>query len=282
MDGFVEARDGVRLFQHVVGGGATQLIVPGIGAEFDFEPLARDRRVAFFDIRNRGRSDAVPDDGEVGFPVEVDDIEAVREAVGAERVAVMGWSYVGLVAALYAARYAARVERLVMVCPAPPAASFAMPKREPDPGLAAEIEALYEQEAHHQDPVAFAREWRRLITLTRMADPRAFARLRSDPSSWPNEWPDHLAAALERVFATHPPAYDYRPEAAAVTAPSLIIHGEADAIPLSAAQAWRDALPTARLLVLPGVGHYPHAEAPETFFDAVQTFLTGSWPANAN
>ena len=45
------------------------LVAPGVGNEADFGPLARRRTAVFFDVRNRGRSDPVPDDGKVGFPV---------------------------------------------------------------------------------------------------------------------------------------------------------------------------------------------------------------------
>ena len=34
-------------------------------------------------------------------------------------------------------------------------------------------------------------------------------------------------------------------------------------------------------IVLPGVGHFPQAEAPSVFFDAVNTFLQGSWPTES-
>src|SRR5262245_24712562 len=103
--GFVTAPDGVRLHYATVGTAPEVLLAPGVGNEADFAPMARRRTVVFFDIRNRGRSDPVPADGEVGFPVEVDDVDAVRRHFGRETVDVVGWSYVGLVAALYAAPY---------------------------------------------------------------------------------------------------------------------------------------------------------------------------------
>jgi len=118
-EGFVRANDGARLCYCAKGSGPEWLIVPGIGGDFDFDRLADDRSVVFFDIRNRGRSDAVPDADQVGFPVEIDDLETVREHSGMSRVSVLGWSYVGVVAALYAARYPAGIERLVMSCPGP-------------------------------------------------------------------------------------------------------------------------------------------------------------------
>jgi pimeloyl-ACP methyl ester carboxylesterase len=37
----------------------------------------------------------------------------------------------------------------------------------------------------------------------------------------------------------------------------------------------------ARLLVIPGAGHYPHVEAPTRFFGDVGWFLSGKWPDDA-
>jgi len=131
------------------------------------------------------------------------------------------------------------------------------------------------------DPVAFARSWRRIVAPTRMVNPTAFENLEVDPSIWPNEWPEHMTDALKRVAATHPVEFDYRAEARRISAPTLVIHGDRDNIPLLASEEWTRAIPSARLLVLPEVGHFPHAEAPATFFDAVQTFLDGDWPTHS-
>lgn len=62
---------------------------------------------------------------------------------------------------------------------------------------------------------------------------------------------------------------------------SLIIHGTVDPIPLATAQEWASILPNARLLALPNVGHFPYLEAPDQFFAAIDTFLAGTWPAEA-
>ena len=90
-----------------------------------------------------------------------------------------------------------------------------------------------------------------------------------------------MTEALQRVFGTHPIDFDYRREARRIIAPTLIIHGDLDTIPRAASEEWTRAIPNARLLVLEGTGHFPHAETPSTFFDAVQTFLDGDWPGHA-
>jgi pimeloyl-ACP methyl ester carboxylesterase len=107
-----------------------------------------------------------------------------------------------------------------------------------------------------------------------MGDPTAFERLRGDPSEWPNEWPDHMMSALKRVADTHPSGFDYREEVRTISVPTLIVAGEVDRYPsLTAIDDWADTIPGARLVVLPGVGHFPQAEAPSGFFEAVDSFL---------
>lgn len=272
--GFITAPDGIRLHYVKIGTASKVILAPGVVNEADFAPLARRHTVVFFDVRNRGRSDPVPTDGKVGVPIEVDDLDAVRRHFNLDRVDVAGWSYVGLVAALYAARYPQHVDRLVMVCPAP------LREQPPPPTTDAEriaMERVTELRGlglDRADPVAFARALRRLTAPVRMGDPAAFDKLRSDPSEWPNEWPDHMMAAMARVMGTHPRGFDYTDEARSITAPTLIVAGELDRFPsLDAIGDWTTAIAAARLVVLPRVGHYPQAEAPDSLFDALDTFL---------
>jgi proline iminopeptidase len=272
--GFIRAPDGIRLYYVKIGRGPRVLIAPGVGNEADFEPLARRRTVVFFDIRNRGRSDPVPTDGKVGFPVEVDDIDTVRRHLDLEKIDVIGWSYVGLVGALYAARYPQQVDQLVMVCPAPPREQPRPPPTEAEGAAAERIAELRERGIDRTDPVAFARAWRRITAPLRMGDPASFERLRGDPAEWPNEWPDHLTEAMTRVMDTHPRGFDYRDEARRITARTLTVAGELDRLASpEAATEWATAIPTAHLVVMAQVGHYPQAEAPDDLFEAIDRFL---------
>jgi pimeloyl-ACP methyl ester carboxylesterase len=61
---------------------------------------------------------------------------------------------------------------------------------------------------------------------------------------------------------------------APLTTPTLIIQGSEDQlVPMSAAEAFRDAIPGAQLVILDGVGHIPQEEAPEASAAAVRAFL---------
>jgi pimeloyl-ACP methyl ester carboxylesterase len=65
-----------------------------------------------------------------------------------------------------------------------------------------------------------------------------------------------------------------------VETPTLVVHGAEDVQPLAGTQEWITALRSARLLLLPGIGHFPHLEAPEHFFPAVEEFLQCGWPGS--
>lgn len=61
--------------------------------------------------------------------------------------------------------------------------------------------------------------------------------------------------------------------------PTLLIWGDNDRIiPVTHAHAARAAHPDYRLVILPGIGHYPHVEDPDTVIDTLDQFISTSTP----
>ncbi|MEZ5167707.1 MAG: alpha/beta fold hydrolase [Acidimicrobiales bacterium] len=61
--------------------------------------------------------------------------------------------------------------------------------------------------------------------------------------------------------------------------PTRIVWGADDAIiPVAHARAAHEAIPGSRLEILEGVGHFPHAEAPDAFLDVLLDFLATTTP----
>jgi pimeloyl-ACP methyl ester carboxylesterase len=250
----------------------------------------------FFDRSGRGRSDPIPADMPVRFESEFEDIDAIRAHLGLERCALMGWSYMGLVAGLYAADNPDAVERLLLsgaIAPRNLRATDLPPELERERNEAlrraserVDAEALKRLEEAHAagawaDGAAFCREHRRLSGPRQFGRPETILRTKADPCALPNEWPTNFENLMHRIFAAFGGTWDFRERVRNVRAPTLVIHGREDTVLPNAARLWSTLIAEARVLWLENVGHFPWLEDPDTFFPAADQFLRGEWPASA-
>jgi pimeloyl-ACP methyl ester carboxylesterase len=223
--------------------------------------------------------------------IEVRDLETIRQHFQLEQMAVLGWSYLGAVAALYASSYPGRVSRQVLMCPMPPRdycsvlgtspesqAALQKLRARTDAAGEAQLEAMREAGLDTSDPIDYARAFSRVYGTNMMGRPAAFDRTKSEPWRFPNEWPVNGAAHARRLF---PAEWDWRTRVRNVETPTLVVHGAEDVLPLAGSQEWAATLPNARLLIIPHVGHFPHLEAPEQLFPAIKEFLQGRWPSGS-
>lgn len=283
-EGFITTDDGIDLYYRSVGAGRQTLVVPmALYLQAPLAPLAANRRVVFYDPRNRGRSEASGLD-HVSLERQVADLEALRSQLRIERMALLGWSGLGMEMAVYALRYPARVTRLVQVSPVPPAASI-MQSGGDVRAEAVDQEALDELDRQaglgvfEGRPAEYCRRYNAITLPGSFADGALAGRV-PDPCEHENEWPENLwpyFGALLPSFGD----YDWRPGLRALSLPRLVIHGREDGIPLAGAVAWVEGYDAARLLVLSPAGHFPFIEQREKFLAAVETFLDGRWPAGA-
>jgi pimeloyl-ACP methyl ester carboxylesterase len=66
------------------------------------------------------------------------------------------------------------------------------------------------------------------------------------------------------------PGYDLLPKLAGLTAPTLVLHGEHDLVPVEVAAHVAEAISGARLAVLPQCGHFCYLEAPDAVLHHVR------------
>lgn len=237
------------------------------------EPLARGRRVIAITSRGRGGSDRLEDLTRHSVSHEADDIEAVRRALDLERFALLGWSYPGFVAALYAARHPERVSHLVLVCPVPPYRDPAWPAPAIAPELGRQLEELRKSPIWEADQAEACRRATRLFASFRMRDQEEAAQVRIDRCELPNEWPTYAWRVGRQVQST---LFDIRDQLGAIAAATLVFHGDEDAIPREGAESWARLISGARLIRRPEVGHYLPVERPDLFFPAVEDWLTAT------
>ena len=119
--GDIQVNAAVRINYERLGNGPDVIIIPArLYLARDFAALARpDRTLIFYDMRNRGASSRVEDGSTLTILEDVRDLEAVRAHFKAERVSLIGYSYLGLMVALYASEHAERVDRMVQIGPVP-------------------------------------------------------------------------------------------------------------------------------------------------------------------
>src|SRR5262245_43622198 len=114
-ESYVTTDDGLRLFVRRVGeGGDIVLFLNGVVIADDFAPLAERHTMVFFDNRNRGRSDAARDRAQIerGIHHDIDDLETLRRHFGVAQVDVIGHSYAGFTAAMYAITHPSAARRI--------------------------------------------------------------------------------------------------------------------------------------------------------------------------
>jgi proline iminopeptidase len=281
-DGFARMDDGTRLYYEVVGEGEPVVVVPmAMYLSELLAPLAEGRRIVFYDPRNRGRSDAA-DLATVSLDRQLLDLDQLRAALGVEKMALIGWSGLGMEMAAYTIRHPDRVTRLVQVSPVPPTSAMMATigdrrSGRVDRAAVAAIDSL--AEAGEIDSAEHCRRRRALTERSNFEDPSLAERV-PDPCRHENEWPVNLWPYFDALLGSFG-EYDWLPELEALTTPRLVIHGREDGIPVEGGRAWAAGFPNARLIVLSPAGHFPFLEQPAAFFPAVGRFLDGEWPEEA-
>jgi proline iminopeptidase len=290
--GYVAGADGVRLFYRVEGHGPDTVVVlhggPGLNLEGlrpDLRPLERRHTLIYFDQRGSGHSD-MPDTLRLTAALMVDDVEAVRRAFHLSGLTLFGHSWGGGLAVLYAARYPDQVRRMVLVGPLPPV---------PDPYLqqyvarakarlsSAEITRQAQMDSVQKvapDPYPACHESNRIFLREVAASPASADRIKGDLCAATSTNLRLMGVLNRQVWTSISKSedslsYNWRPMAARVKVPTLIVHGDQDPLPLAGSEEWVRALPAARLVVIEDAGHYPHAEQPDSFTPAVENFLSG-------
>jgi pimeloyl-ACP methyl ester carboxylesterase len=257
----------------VVGDGPMDLvIVPGWISHVDLmwsDPgwptfigeLASFARVILYDKRGTGLSDPV--DAVPTLENRADDLRAVLDAAGCDRVALLGFSEGGPISVLFAATYPERVRALVLL------GTFASGILDDDgsPGRAKWIELMTRVRAtidHWGEGQTI--DWAAPGLSHRPASRRAVGALERAGMS-PKMARLTFEAILTRV--------DVRDILSTVHVPALVLHRQNEAIPVEFARELAANIPSARLVELDGVDHWPSVGDIKSITGEVEEFLTG-------
>jgi proline iminopeptidase len=262
-----------------MGGERLLVLHGGPGAHHDYLlpqmlRLAARREIVLYDQRGGGRS-RTDDRTPVTWRTNVDDLALVVRELGLEPLTIVGYSWGGLLALLYAVESERSggvmlpPERLVLIDPAPASrrhrerfeAAFA--ERQNGEPIRRMRDELVESGLREIDPEAYRQ---RLFELS-------VAGYFADPTRARDLTPFRVTGRVQQSVWESLGEYDLRPDLARVHAPTLIVHGRQDPIPLESSESTAAALPDARLVVLENSGHVPYVEAPDGLFDRIDSFL---------
>jgi pimeloyl-ACP methyl ester carboxylesterase len=187
---------------------------------------------------------------------------ALMDRLGLARASLAGNSLGGKIAWQFAADHPDRVDRLVLISPDGYASpGFEYGKR---PSVPAVMRLL---------PYTLPRAMVRMTLAPAFADPAAMTPALVTRYQDMMLAPGVRQAMLDRMSQVLlvPP----EPALRRITAPTLLLWGERDAmIPFSNSADYLRALPHARLIALPALGHVPQEEAPAESAAAVAAFLS--------
>jgi pimeloyl-ACP methyl ester carboxylesterase len=278
----VPTPDGLELFAHVAGEGAPVMVPLACWCE-EYETLADRNQVILYDPRGRGQSSPINSHC-VSFDADVRDLETIREHLDLDMIALIGWSYFGGVVARYAMRYPERIARLILVGSTPVRAGsfFRAVQEESNARFQAVAPDLMRELASgaEQTPERLRAFWNAFLQTRSFVKP-PWPEQKSRPTQYPNEQFERVSPLIAAAMRSMGD-WDWRSDARAIDAPTLVIDGEADILPYEACREWLAALPNARGIVMESVGHFPSFEAPDRYFALLREFLVGDWPEACN
>jgi proline iminopeptidase len=288
---------GIELAHFATGEGRNVLIIHGGPGEpftqpmSGLESLTGKFRFHYYDQRGCGESTRPIDrfkspnvyenmtalDRSLGLGAQIADIERIRRILGDDKLILIGHSWGGFLASLYAAEFPEHVEALILVSPAN---TLVMPQPDADSDLFAAVrKGLPAEEQAEFDE--FMKEYMDFNALFQKSDAELVALneqfgeyylqvvdIQSSPSQGkPGGW------MVWAQYVSMGQRHDYRPALQKVNAPVLVMHGADDLQSEAASRLYEEAFPNAKFVIIENAGHFSFEEQPDQFALAVNAFL---------
>ena len=233
-----------------------------------FSPLSKKMQLVYFDHRGQGRS-ARGDRSTYTLDNNVEDMEALRQYLGLEKIVVIGASYGGMVALTYASRYPENVSHLIAIVTVADSRFLERAKQiladrgtEEQKAIAQHLwNGTFRDEDHLRE---YFQVMGSMYSLT------------FDPDAPKNSWKRAIlsADAINEAFGGFLRTYDIRDQLPKIKAPTLVIGARHDWICAPEFSEEIAALiPNSDLRIFENSGHGVRADEPEALLDAIAGFI---------
>jgi proline iminopeptidase len=275
--------------------GAPRLLVlhGGPGAHHDYLlpqmlALSDSYELVLYDQRGGGRS-KTDDRAPITWRTHVEDMALVAQELDLRALSVVGYSWGGLLALLYAVAALAPGELGDLTLPVDTPVPARMVLIDPAP-LTREYRRIFEAEFARRQSSDDVHRLRAELTSSglRERDLNAYrqrlfelsvAGYFAHPERARDLTPFRVTGRVQQSVWESLGEFDLVRHLAKVRCPTLIVHGRQDPIPLASSEDAARAMPNATLVTLDGSGHVPYVEAADALFDAIRQFLHRTAPA---
>lgn len=291
-EGFVEANR-VMIYYKAIGHGDPLLIVHGgPGASHDYFlpyllPLIKSNRLIFIDERGSGRSQKLEDPS--GYTVEnmVEDVEAVRQALGLGKISILGHSFGGVLAQAYALKYQENLTHLILCSTFHSTAKMNLIlekiKKKMEPELRARIDKMekeglyghgkdYEKGRYTADYMVAAWGEGYFPYLYANHPDANYDPVANGIMSWDlyrEMWGSHGEYVIDGNLSSA----EYTEKLSTIKVPTLITVGDNDECDPSLSQEMQSKIAGSKLVIFPKSGHMTFVDQPALFISTINEFL---------
>ena len=272
---------GASLYVKTMGSGAPLVFVhggPGLDHSY-FLPhvaeMAKQNTLVFYDQRANGRS-GIGDTTAFSLDQFVEDLEAIRRHIQADKIHLLGHSWGGFIAMQYALKYQENLHGLILMnTNAASAAIQDIAGQRLQQHFTTEDQeaqaALFQTEAFQKREPAALNKFFRLSFKHTFFDPEKTNAL----SFYFDEQFSEKSAALGRLRADSTlTSYDLHEQLSSLKTPTLIIHTTHDPLTVEEVSLIDEAVPNSKLVVIEESGHFPFIEQYDDLSRHIQDFLT--------
>jgi proline iminopeptidase len=237
--------------------------------------LAKDFELIFYDQRGGGKSkESVPTN--ITWETQVGDLARVVAEFAIDPLTIVGYSWGGLLALLYATeaskgRVTRMPARLALIDPAPVSLAYRtqfeaeFSRRQQGPVIQQMRAELAASGLKERDADAYRQRAFELSVAGYFADPNRATDLT----------PFRVTGRVQQSIWSSLGDFDLTNDLAAVHCPTLIVHGRQDPIPFESSESLAKSM-NAELVPLDDCGHVPYVEQPAKLFAALRAFLAAA------
>lgn len=218
-------------------------------------------------------------DRTLGLGAQIADIERIRQILGDDKLILIGHSWGGFLASLYAAEFPEHVEALILISPAN---MLVMPQPDAESDLFASVREKLpaDQQAEFDEFMAEYMDFNALFQKSEedlVAMNEQFGEYYVQVVDIPAQVPPQGKSGGWMIWAQYlsmGQQHDYRAALKNVTAPVLVIHGANDLQSEAASRMYEEAFPNAQFAVIENASHFSFEEQPDDFARLIEEFLS--------